>query len=96
MSNEEMNIEEVELRISNYLILFEGKELTRRQTIAKITHIQLSEGEVCGECDGEGKTFKLENKTAKVINCPVCRGSGIIPVTIEDVIKEKSGENNKS
>ena len=31
-----MGIKEVEQRISNYLILFEGKALTRKQTIAKI------------------------------------------------------------
>ena len=35
-----MGIKEVELRISNYLILYEGKGLTRKQTIAKIIHIQ--------------------------------------------------------
>ncbi|KKN40493.1 hypothetical protein LCGC14_0732820 [marine sediment metagenome] len=34
-----INKDEVERRISHYLILYEGKGLTRRQTIAKILHL---------------------------------------------------------
>ena len=90
MSNEEMNIEEVEQRISRCLILFEGKELTKKQAITKITHIPISKGEVCDECEGEGETSWGELNTIGS-DCDACKGSGweIPPVTIEDVIKER-------
>ncbi len=45
---------DIEQRISHYLILFEGKELTRKQTIDKIIHIQLLEGKVCDKCASQG------------------------------------------
>ena len=87
MSNEEMNIEEVELKISNYLILFEGKELTRRQTISKITHIELSKGKVHYATFVGSRVVVCNNP-----DCQNCHGSGKLPpVTIEDVIKEKLG-----
>ncbi len=58
---------DIEQRISNYLILFEGKALTRKQTIAKIIHIPLSEGE-CPECKGYEPWVRY--------NCSACKGTG--------------------
>ena len=79
MSNEEkgwlVDIKEVELRISHYLILYEGKELTRKQTIAKIIHIQLSEGKVCDECEGTKKRIGYVCTSP----CPNCNGTGKLP-----------------
>ncbi len=89
-----MGIKAVELRISNYLILFEGKHLTRRQTIAKILHIQLSEGNVCDECDGDGFIFALPKDDPEELNlqkqkCPECKGSGkLLDGDIEYAIKK--------
>ena len=70
---------DIEQRISHYLILFEGKALTRKQTIAKIIHIPISEGEVCYHCRG-GDSTKY---------CPICKGTGKLPpVTVEKVIED--------
>ena len=65
-----MNIEEVEQRISHYLILYEGKGLTKKQAIAKILHIPLSEVE-CPECKGWDLWIRY--------NCPNCKGTGKLP-----------------
>ena len=81
-----MAIKEVEQRISNYLILFEGKELTRKQTIAKIIHIPVSEGKMCDACKGEGTILKIPNRK---FHCPKCHGTGKLPpVTVEKVIED--------
>ena len=75
-----MDIKEVEQRISNYLVLYGGKELTKKQTIAKILHIQLSEGKVCDECGGNGKTHKMG--VGIILDkgiCPKCKGTGKLP-----------------
>ena len=80
-----MDIKEVEQRISRCLILFEGKELTRRQTRAKILSIPVSEGK-CVKCDGTGMGQFPHNCKA---HCDDCKGSGLIPVTIEDLIKKE-------
>ncbi len=63
----------------------EYQEWLRREVEENLLSIPLSEGKACDMCSGVG------------IYCVKCRGSGKLPpVTIEDVIKEKSGENNKS
>ena len=84
-----MGIKEVEQRISHYLILFEGKALTRKQTIAKIIHIQLP-GKVCPKCTGDGqRRIPVEGMGVAIEEggCPKCHGTGKLPpVTIEDVI----------
>ena len=66
-----MDIKEVELGISNYLVLFEGKGLTKKQTIAKIIHIQLSEGKVCPDC--------CPRITVDDYYCDKCDGTGKLP-----------------
>ncbi len=64
---------DIEQRISHYLILFEGKALTRKQTIAKIIHIQLSEGKVCDWCAGKRYIITFS------VTCPKCKGTGKLP-----------------
>ena len=83
-----MDMKEVERRISHYLILYEGKELTRRQTIVKILHIQLAEGKVCDDCDGKGGWAGSNEYPEPLTKCEKCKGTGKLPVTIEDVIKK--------
>ena len=88
-------MKEVELKISNYLILFEGKELTRRQTIALITHIPLSGGKVCDECNGEKWVWVNHGSDGYSQDaCSTCNGTGweIPPVTIESWIEKYQEE----
>ena len=80
---------DIEQRISHYLILFEGKELTRRQTIDKIIHIPISEGKVCDMCLGTKESPVRGGLSGEFgYSCPICNGTGMIPVTIEDAIKK--------
>ena len=90
MSNEEMDMKKVEQRISNYLILFEGKELTRKQTIAKILRIPISEGKVCDMCDGTKESPIRGGLSGEIgCRCPNCKGTGKLPDRdIEYVIKK--------
>ena len=77
-----MDIKAIENRISNYLILFEGKHLTRRQTMDKIIHIPISEGEVCPSCeDGylPNDDTGEPNPPVGGIRCPICMGEGKLP-----------------
>ncbi len=73
-----MGIKEVEQRISRCLILYEGKGNTKRQTIAKILHIPISEGEVCDWCVGYRSTF-TQFSSDSYMDCPKCNGTGKLP-----------------
>ena len=75
-----MDMKKVEQRISHYLILYKGKELTREQTKDKILSIQLSEGKMCDECDGEGEMTQWDIQEGwEDIACPGCKGTGKLP-----------------